>query len=300
MIKSSVLVLMATFNGEQFLESQISSVINQKGVDIQLLVRDDGSTDNTIKILESYASKKKLRWYTTDNKGPAYSFLDLLDKSSEYKTDFIAFCDQDDVWLDDKLVCAVERLSEYKEPALYFSRKLLVDEELKKLDKEDIDLKQSSLSFPVLFFKSLGSGCTMVINDELKKILNSYRPEYIQMHDSWFLIVASLFGKVVYDSQGKILYRLHSNNNVGIDSFMKKTKNRVKNLKAKDRSRVAEEIIKGYSQKINDNELEFLTDIVNIKYSLRTRIRLLFSKENFALSFSENFFIRIKILLGWI
>ena len=103
-----IIVLMSTYNGEKYLQVQLDSILSQENVDLELLVRDDGSTDSTKTILERYQSEGKLTWYSGKNKKPAYSFFDLLGKCKD--ADYYAFADQDDFWHEDKLINAIKRL----------------------------------------------------------------------------------------------------------------------------------------------------------------------------------------------
>ena len=135
---SRVVVLLSTYNGERFLEEQLESIVAQKGVTPIIIVRDDGSTDNTCKILDKWQKKNALRWYNGPNMGPARSFLNLLRDSDD--EDYYAFSDQDDYWLPEKLDVAISKLAPYKdEPALYFCQTQLVDKNLKEIDSVVID-----------------------------------------------------------------------------------------------------------------------------------------------------------------
>ena len=107
-----VIVLMSTYNGEKYLRNQIESLLRQVDVEIEILVRDDGSKDGTLGILEEYKNSReysgKLSYYVGPNVGPAKSFLDLIKHAPE--AEYYALCDQDDTWLPDKLKIAVEAI----------------------------------------------------------------------------------------------------------------------------------------------------------------------------------------------
>ena len=104
----SIQVLLSTYNGARYLREQLDSLLSQENVDIKILVRDDGSTDDTIKILNEYQNRGLLAWYTGPNMRPAKSFLNLLIQSPE--SEVYAFCDQDDVWKPEKMYMAVCQL----------------------------------------------------------------------------------------------------------------------------------------------------------------------------------------------
>ena len=101
-----VCVLMSTYNGEKYLKEQIDSILKQKGVKVNLLVRDDGSTDNTLSLLEEYKKKGLLDYCCGSNMKPARSFMELLSIAPD--SDYYAFSDQDDYWEHDKLFNAVK------------------------------------------------------------------------------------------------------------------------------------------------------------------------------------------------
>ena len=125
-----VLVLMSTYNGERFLEEQLATIFAQEGVSVSVLVRDDGSTDGTCRMLETWKRTHCLDYICGDNVGAARSFFLLLQQAPA--STYYAFADQDDVWLDDKLYSAIQQIEKYDDvPALYFCQTQLVDKNLR-------------------------------------------------------------------------------------------------------------------------------------------------------------------------
>lgn len=109
MSKPTVSVLMSTYNGAKYIREQIDSILNQKDVNVELLIRDDGSSDNTAEICKEYQKKNtNIRFYQGENIGVGKSFMELLKKAPE--ADYYSFSDQDDVWLEDKLSRAVKMI----------------------------------------------------------------------------------------------------------------------------------------------------------------------------------------------
>ena len=128
-----VQVLMSTYNGQKYLEEQINSILNQENVEISLLVRDDESSDDTIKVLQELSQKNKnISYFTGKNMGPARSFMELVNKSSS--ADYYAFSDQDDVWDSKKIISAIEKLEKIERPCLYISALEIVDENLNTIE----------------------------------------------------------------------------------------------------------------------------------------------------------------------
>ncbi len=207
-----VQVLLSTYNGTTYLKPLMESLRAQDYPDIEILVRDDGSSDGTINLLQEYAlSSLNITITGGENLGAARSFLKLLEQSSP-TADYVAFCDQDDVWLKDKISRAVEFLDRCPNeiPALYCSRFTIVNENLKFIKYSDIPKK--GLSFRNALVECLIWGCTIVINQSARQILLRELPRYVRMHDAWVYLVVSAFGVVLYDEESRILYRRHARN----------------------------------------------------------------------------------------
>ena len=121
-----VQVLMSTYNGQTYLKKQIESILEQTYPNIELLVRDDGSSDHTIDILRDYEERyENIKVIYGKNIGVNGSFFYLLAQSN---SDYLAFSDQDDIWLPEKIQNAVEKLDYYTVPALYAGNKILIDQ----------------------------------------------------------------------------------------------------------------------------------------------------------------------------
>ena len=140
----TVIVLLSTYNGTKYLSEQLDSLYSQNGVDIHIIARDDGSKDNTVEILKSYQNKfGKMTILAEDNVGCAKSFFSLIHyvcQSKDLKADYFAFCDQDDVWLPEKLKRAAEKLdTEEAERKLYFCSANFVDSNLNYLATVNLD-----------------------------------------------------------------------------------------------------------------------------------------------------------------
>ena len=129
--KYSVCVLMSTYNGEKYIKEQLDSILSQVGVELSVLIRDDGSSDSTLSIIKDYAEQNKnIKYYVGENIKPAQSFIDLIFNSPD--ADYYALSDQDDVWDKDKLKCAIDLLQATNpdKPAMYHSNLRIVDGDL--------------------------------------------------------------------------------------------------------------------------------------------------------------------------
>jgi glycosyltransferase involved in cell wall biosynthesis len=211
-----VCVLLSTYNGARYLPAQLDSLKAQQGVTVDLHVRDDGSTDETLAILARYADTwPSLAQVTSGpNLGPANSFLELLRTAPD--ADYYAFCDQDDVWLPQKLARATEALKADAGPAMYCSNVTSVAEDLSVLG---VPFQNDDPRFKHLLFENIAYGCTTVINRAARELVAARLPHpgAIIMHDWWMALVVAAFGSVHYDPQPHILYRQHSTNSLGVE-----------------------------------------------------------------------------------
>jgi len=220
----NIYILMSTYNGFERLKDQIESIIHQDYEHWSLLIRDDGSTDGTVKITSDYALKDKritLIETVRENIGPANSFMQLLAHSS---SDYSMFADQDDIWLPEKIEKTMAAMLE-AEKQYGANTPLLVHTDLKVVDANlqliaDSFWKYQNLSPELgsqlnrLLAQNVVTGCTMMINRALADLATPIPAEAV-MHDWWLALVAATFGKVVYLDDQTILYRQHGNNSVG-------------------------------------------------------------------------------------
>lgn len=211
-----VAVLLCAFNGAKHLDEQLASLAAQEGVFVEVFARDDGSTDGTLEILAKHSD----RWPSLvkplggEKLGPAQGFLGLLREAPE-GFDLYAFCDQDDVWLPDKLSRAAKRLTHEKadEARLYCSRVICVDEMLRFRGPARL---LGDSRFEHLLFENIAFGNTIVMNSAAAAVIRSRTPgDGLIMHDWWCALVISALGQVLYDPEPSVLYRQHGTNAVG-------------------------------------------------------------------------------------
>jgi glycosyltransferase involved in cell wall biosynthesis len=209
-------VLLSTYNGMPYIGPLLESLAAQDYPDVNILIRDDGSSDGTVDLLREFAaSRSNIRFIPGEHVGFMESFFKLLEISSP-DADYFAFCDQDDIWLPDKISQAASFLR--REPqdtaALYCSRLSVVDEDLKPLGHTPVPGK--ALSFRNALVEGQVPGCTAMINRAARLILLRELPRYAYSHDWWMYLVVSAFGTVVYDREPRILYRMHAGNVFGM------------------------------------------------------------------------------------
>lgn len=215
--KRKVQVLLSTYNGEKYIRKQLESILRQKGVQVMLLVRDDGSTDGTVRILRQFEKENvNITVCTGSRLGAAGSFFALL-KMADLSFDYYAFADQDDVWHSEKLAHACVRLDRESGdlPLLYAGKVICASADLKKRERFSYRIRREP-SFGNALLENICMGCTQVFNRRLLLLAREHPPAGTVMHDWWMYLTASYFGKTVYDNHAYILYRQHGNNQVGM------------------------------------------------------------------------------------
>ena len=295
-----VQVLLSTYNGEKYIKEQIESILNQKEVEVSLLIRDDASSDKTIEIIGKLADKNNnIIYYKDENLGPARSFMDLLYKSGEY--DYYAFADQDDIWQKQKLISAINMLKEKEnEPSLYMSALEVVDENLNLIETKKVN---GNLSFEGEMIRNFATGCTMVLNKKLCDIIKQYNPSYLIMHDSWITRVCyAVGGNVIIDDNSYIKYRQHTGNVLGYkDEGFQKIKRQFKiafknNISM--RVNIAKELKNGYYKMLTNEAKEVVDNLINYKEDKKAKKWLLHNKKFRTNNLKINTKMIIAILLN--
>ncbi|MNQ31750.1 UDP-Glc:alpha-D-GlcNAc-diphosphoundecaprenol beta-1,3-glucosyltransferase WfgD [compost metagenome] len=198
-------VCMATYNGESYIKEQIQSILPQLKDGDELIVSDDGSTDNTLEIVFSFESLK-IRVLQGPQNGLIKNFENAINAA---KGDYIFLCDQDDIWLENKV--DVFKVAFDNGANLIVSDCRVVDANAKIINESFFSLRNSRLGFLPNLLRNGFLGCCMAFKAELKPKILPF-PKNIPMHDWWIGLVASLYGEVVFINQPLILYRRHGNN----------------------------------------------------------------------------------------
>lgn len=299
---SKVQVLLSTYNGQKYISQLLDSILSQKGVEIYCLIRDDGSTDNTITILRDYQKKyKNIEVIEGENIGYKKSFMELVYLSGEY--DYYAFADQDDVWKPEKIIKAIEQLNKLsaEEPLMYCSNCIITDEDLniiKMLHNNGNIIPKTKLQALVQGF---AHGCTMVFNRSARDLILRYKPKQEYAHDFWIPLILYFLGKIVYDKDSYIFYRQHENNYFGVKVSIKKMiklKLELFNKKRNFYSNMIKEILEGYGDILKKDDRLMLENIVSYKNSIDTKIRLILDRELRRNTLCGTLFIKILILFS--
>ncbi|CAH0274564.1 glycosyltransferase family 2 protein [Chryseobacterium sp. Bi04] len=206
-------ILLATYNGEKFLKEQIDSLKNQSYSDWRLLVHDDGSIDKTIDIIKEYQRNDPRIILIEDgikfgNAGK--NFMHLLSFST---SDFVMFCDQDDIWMHDKIELHYNGIKDKKTPAMIYSNGYIYKNNV-NIQIEFITFHRNNIQDSI-FLNGGIHGCCVMINKLMLEKINHIFPDYVYMHDHFITILSVTFGETIYIDKPLMLYRQHDNNVTG-------------------------------------------------------------------------------------
>ena len=225
----SVDILLPTFNGAKYIEELINSLLNQSHQSIKIHIRDDGSTDQTIQIIEKLAEiENRILIYKdfTDNLGLVSNIEYLLSLSH---ADYIMYCDQDDFWFDNKVELLLEQMLIQegnlgaKTPILIHSDCYVTDENLNIISLFKAD-KPFYYGLSNSLFNYYVQGASAIFNKSLKKEITPFINN-IYIHDRYTHLIAEITGFRFYLNLPLMLYRQHSSNLIGSSSLFTKIKN---------------------------------------------------------------------------
>lgn len=215
-----VAILLSTFEGERYLVPQLHSLLSQTHRDWMLYWRDDGSTDGTRKVMREFLSRIGTeRAVVLDENvrvGATESYLRLLRRAYADGVPVLAFADQDDVWLPEKLSRGVSALTAVPDgvPALYFARQVLVDASLRRIALSSRVRRPPG--FPACLTQNIATGCTVLMNREAMALVASRPAPKGGLHDWWsYIVVAAHGGRLIADAEPTVLYRQHESNAIG-------------------------------------------------------------------------------------
>lgn len=299
---NSVLVLMSTYNGEKYIREQLDSIIAQENVSVKILIRDDGSKDSTVQIIDEYQKKYPdcIILEHGNNIGCRDSFLWLMKEAvnNYLDYDYYAFSDQDDIWLKRKLYAGTLALqksdSQYK---LYFSEYKLVNPQLRPLGKKTYKYKYT---LGEAFMTQPCIGCSMMFNYDLLKEASLAKTSLFNYHDAWMYELAMTLGcDLLTESKEYMLYRQHNNNAVGNhQTFTDRWKRRFHQFFHTDnrRSRLAQYILDNYENIIPERQKAILTNICSYRTSIMSKIKLLTNSEYTSGKSIHNLLFKIAVI----
>lgn len=294
-------ILMATYNGGKYIAEQIDSILNQTYNDWKLYIRDDGSKDNTINIVKEYSEKypDKIIFVEDErrNLGPKLNFGELLKRT---KNEYCMFCDQDDVWMKDKVYLTLNKMKELEKqygkdkPILVHTDLKVVNERLDVINESfwsfmNLDPKRKDIN--KLLVENTVTGCTMMINRKLREEIKGI-PEKCEMHDWWIALVASLIGVIYTIEEPTILYRQHSDNQIGArkNRLIKKITDTTIDI-YDEQARLLYDL---YFNNINQKDKATVEDFIKLKSVSTIKRKYLVCKDGF---FANKLLRNVKIVL---
>ena len=226
--KKNIAILCATFNGEKYLDQQLKSILNQKDVELDLIISDDGSTDKTINIIRKYVRSNSNVVLLNERRigGPAKNFYHLIQSINIKKYDYFALADQDDLWPEYRISRGINQLKLHQAEA-YSSDVIAVDEQvqIKKIIKKSSPQKKFDY-----IFETPGPGCSFIFTRHFCQFLQTKLNGKVLVfpyHD-WLIYALARQNKFkwIIDDAPNLLYRQHEHNfmgaNFGLRSRLKR------------------------------------------------------------------------------
>lgn len=301
----TVLVLLSTYNGAEFLKEQIDSILNQTGCKIKLLIRDDGSSDSTVPILREYSNcySNQIVLVEGKNIGWRKSFFELLimAKNNYNNFDYYAFADQDDIWLQNKLSIAIQNIETLPTgPNLYCSNLYYYKN---GINEGKVRKKKHCPTYKNCLIVNYATGCTEVFNNKLLTLVTLELPSIEVPHDSWMYQVAVLCGNVYPDDESYILYRQHANNQIGAKrGFLEIWKERLRSIRQSTnnnfREEQAAELRRILGCYLNVDASNAINKAADYRKSILSKIRLLIDNGYTTNKFSNDFWLKLRIIFS--
>ena len=273
MSNARVQILMSTYNGESYVGQQIESILLQDHRDWELIISDDHSLDDTYAIVESYAKKDgriRLLPLAGENVGASRNFMKLLQIAD---APYVAFCDQDDVWLPNKLSCSLERIKELEkqgragQPYMVFCDSIVVDGSLNPIARSEFELTKvdpTRTNLRQLIARNIVPGCVQLLNKPLVDLaVMAGDSKDIYAHDGWTAWVAAAFGGIGFTKEQLMLYRRHGENVTDVRKYSPISNLNPNVFKQKSQGWIKEyrlevvqcrEFLKTYSDLLDDRE----------------------------------------------
>lgn len=302
--RADVTVVLSTFNGSAFLPQQLESLYAQTHSGIRILVRDDGSSDGTRDILERARSAGCIDLLNGQNNlGATRSFFELLRHAASTGTEFIAFCDQDDVWAPDKVSRAVSALSgiQSERAAMYCSRLEIVDAALVPAGFTPLPKRAG---FGNALVENICIGCTILLNRNAIDLICQNLPSKVLIHDWWCYLVLSCFGEIIFDPVAHIKYRQHGNNAIGVaQGYLDRLRRKLRRFAGNGdgrywQSNQASVFKATFGDRIPETQRLLLDEFTGAKTAWRHRLRLALSNDIWRQNGFDNIVLRFLIMIN--
>jgi len=291
-------ILLASYNGEKYISEQLDSIINQTYKNWELIIRDDGSKDETVTILNKYEKKDERIKVLRDDKGNLGFLKNFEELLYNAKEEFVLFSDQDDFWLKNKLEKFVEKIRDLDEkvlskPLLVHCNSLVCDEKLEVIKEKFIDSKIAKKNNSnIYFFEYIVQGSTSMVN---KKMIREGLPflKSVTLHDRYFHLLSQFLGTRIFIDESLIKYRQHERNAIGASkSILKKIMNK-KYFYVEDR-KLIEEIKKTYNKRLRKKDLNDIEKYLEVTDRNKNRLERFWLSKYFQMKLLKRLVLLIK------
>lgn len=298
-----VAVLLATYNGASYLPELLASLLAQSLPATCVDIRDDGSDDETPRLVADFvAQHAPARYRRGEHLGAAGCFHALL-READPALDYYAYCDQDDVWDPAKLARGIERLAgrDPAVPTLYFARVTYTDAELRSLGMSD---RPQHVGLANALVENIASGCTMIMNRAARELLITRLPVHPAMHDRWAYLGIAAVGDLLYDDRPSIQYRQHAGNLIGVprsaaERLLRRLRRQLRGLPPALRNTAqARELLACYGDRMPAARRALVEDWLAAQRSLPTRLAYAWSPAVRRQGRLDQWLLRLLIVLG--
>ena len=292
-------ILLATYNGSKYLHEQLDSILNQSYGNINVIIRDDGSSDNTVMIIKEYEQKDSRVRLLNDNLGNlgfVRNFEELMKNST---SEYLMFSDQDDIWYNNKVETSYKRIKAIEEkngkscPILVHTNSKIMNYETRTKSLFISDCAKNS-SFENSFFNFFVQGSTMLINGSLKREALPFSKE-VYLHDRYLHLIAEFIGIRSYIDVPTMDYRQHSNNEIGssVNVIYKIKNKRYFNLKDRELLIFLDNTYSAKLDEIKKEKMDAYKLIVNNNISRFKRLKIC-NKKKIPMNIKKKIFLIIK------
>ena len=291
-------ILLASYNGEKYISEQLDSIINQTYKNWELIIRDDGSKDETVTILNKYEKKDERIKILRDDKGNLGFLKNFEELLFNAKEEFVLFSDQDDFWLKNKLEKFVEKIRDLDEkvlskPLLIHCNSLVCDDKLEIIKEEFIDSKiAKKTNSNIYFFEYIVQGSTSMVN---KKMIKESLPflKNVTLHDRYFHLLSQFLGTRIFIDESLVKYRQHERNAIGASkSILKKIMNK-KYFYVEDR-KLIEEIKETYNKCLRKKDLNDIEKYLEVTDRNKNRLERFWLSKYFQMKLLKRLVLLIK------
>jgi rhamnosyltransferase len=306
-VRPTVLILMAYYNGGEWIAQQLDSICAQEGCEISILISDDGSDQESSEIIKNLAKNRpeaRVVFHEKSSGSASTNFFWLISNCKAEEWDYIAFADQDDIWHPKKLLAATSMLQ--REKADGYSCSVTAFWE----DGASVVLTQcSQRRLADYLFEGAGQGCSFVLTKsfflEIRAYVLQKRHEIARFHyHDWlvYLLSRKLNKEWVFDETPYVEYRQHSSNDTGAKGSIAAIASRVRLIRGgwyKEQISTAIDISRSFG--VSEAEVEDFKDLFAKTDSIERRLRLaFFCSLHGRRKRADRGVLSISSLFGWI